>query len=236
MSRRHIRSPGWITASILTSVLLISGCNRISEGLGLSSPPAKAAPIEKGDPAAAASAAQIETTKGAPAATGTRRGTTAGSRNRTPSARRTAAVSPVAPPVGSGTSADAATSDPDTLAASGLSNSAPSAAPVVTGSRPAYVDQRSIIYSQADTDVVPARLLTVQNGGPLFRNMKMDVNTIELVISKQGRVEQVRLVSPVKRMTDMLLLSGAKTWRFSPALKNGQPVRYRTQYSWQTTP
>jgi hypothetical protein len=37
-------------------------------------------------------------------------------------------------------------------------------------------------------------------------------------------------------MTDMLLLSGAKTWKFVPALKDGQPVRYRTQFSWDATP
>jgi hypothetical protein len=114
--------------------------------------------------------------------------------------------------------------------------STPADAPVVVGSRPLVADERSIVYSKADPDVTPPRLLTVQNGGPTFRNMKMDVNTMELLISKQGRVEQVKLMTPVKRMTDMLLLSGAKTWRFSPALKNGQPVRYRTQYSWQTTP
>jgi len=59
---------------------------------------------------------------------------------------------------------------------------------------------------------------------------------MELVISKQGRVEQVKLLTPTKRMTDMLLLSGAKTWKFTPAIRNGQPVRYRTQFSWETTP
>ena len=46
----------------------------------------------------------------------------------------------------------------------------------------------------------------------------------------------MKLVTPPKRMTDMLMLSGAKTWRFSPALKNGQPVRYRTEFSWEMTP
>jgi len=48
-------------------------------------------------------------------------------------------------------------------------------------------------------------------------------------------VQQVKLAAPPKRMTDMLLLSGAKTWRFTPALKDGQPVRYRTVVSWETT-
>jgi hypothetical protein len=96
-------------------------------------------------------------------------------------------------------------------------------------------DDRSI-YSKADLDVTPARLLTPQTGGPTFRNVKPDINTMELVVSKLGRVEQVKLITPVRRMTDMLLLSGAKTWKFTPAMKNGQPVRYRTQFSWETMP
>lgn len=84
--------------------------------------------------------------------------------------------------------------------------------------------------------MVPAKLLTPQKGGPTFRNITPDVNTMEIVVSTQGRVEQVKLVTPPKRMTDMLMLSGAKTWKFSPALKNGQPVRYRTEFSWEMTP
>jgi len=61
------------------------------------------------------------------------------------------------------------------------------------------------------------------------------VNTMEVVISKLGRVEEARLTAPPKRMTDMLLLSGAKMWKFTPAMKDGQPVRYRTMVSWETT-
>jgi hypothetical protein len=91
------------------------------------------------------------------------------------------------------------------------------------------------IYSDDDQDVVPARLLTTQTGGPLFRGIQPDMNTMELLISPQGRVEQVRLISPTKRMTDMLLLSGAKTWKFAPALRDGEPVRYRTMFSWEVT-
>ena len=82
--------------------------------------------------------------------------------------------------------------------------------------------------------MVPARLLVSQNGGGLNASVA-DINTMELVISKFGRVEQVKLSAPAKRMTDMVLLSSAKTWKFTPAMRNGQPVRYRTRYSWETT-
>ena len=95
-------------------------------------------------------------------------------------------------------------------------------------------DEGSPIYSMDDQDVVPARLLVSQNVGGLNAAVA-DINTMELVISKFGRVEQVKLSAPAKRMTDMVLLSSAKTWKFTPATRNGQPVRYRTRYSWETT-
>lgn len=94
----------------------------------------------------------------------------------------------------------------------------------------------SPIYSPDDPDVTPAVLLSTKEAGPVLRGMHSDMNTMELIVSELGRVEEVRLLSPAKRMTDMLLLSGAKTWRFSPALRNGQPVRYRTMFSWPTVP
>ena len=92
------------------------------------------------------------------------------------------------------------------------------------------------IYSEDDPDVTPAKLLTTREGGPLFRGMVPDMNTMEMVVSEQGRVEQVRLLTPAKRMTDVLLLSGAKTWKFAPAMRDGQPVRYRTMFSWPSIP
>jgi hypothetical protein len=59
---------------------------------------------------------------------------------------------------------------------------------------------------------------------------------MELLIDETGRVERVRLVSEPVRMSDMMLLSGAKTWRFHPALKDGRPVKYRLTLSWIVAP
>jgi hypothetical protein len=42
-------------------------------------------------------------------------------------------------------------------------------------------------------------------------------------------VEQVRLISTSNRFQDRMIVSAAKAWQFEPAMKNGQPVRYRTQ-------
>ena len=63
-----------------------------------------------------------------------------------------------------------------------------------------------------------------------------NVNVMEIVIGDDGAVERVHLVSQPRRLTDMMLLSGAKSWRFAPASKNGLPVRYRMAFSWATTP
>lgn len=52
---------------------------------------------------------------------------------------------------------------------------------------------------------------------------------IELVIAPDGIVESVKLVpgkAPVM-VTESMLLSAAKAWRFSPATKGGEAVRYR---------
>jgi serine/threonine protein kinase len=99
---------------------------------------------------------------------------------------------------------------------------------------PSAAVTRATNDGRARRDVTPARLLTSQNGAGLDASIT-DVNSMELVISKLGRVEQAKLSAPAKRMTDMVLLSSAKTWKFAPAMRNGQPVRYRTVYSWETT-
>jgi len=50
---------------------------------------------------------------------------------------------------------------------------------------------------------------------------------LEVVISQRGEVERIKLLSPPRRMVDVMALSAAKMWRFDPALKDGAPVRYR---------
>ena len=62
------------------------------------------------------------------------------------------------------------------------------------------------------------------------------VNRMAVIVSPDGSVERVQLVDGPTRMPDMMLLSGAKTWRFSPAIKDGEPVRYRTVLTWSGLP
>jgi hypothetical protein len=114
---------------------------------------------------------------------------------------------------------------------------APLPAPLAAVDIPAQPEVVRALYSSADPDVSPpvflfpswtAPLILGANGEPLDR--------MEIVVSATGEVERVRLVNGPTRMPDMMLLSAAKSWRFRPALKDGEPVRYRTTASWTGFP
>ena len=96
--------------------------------------------------------------------------------------------------------------------------------------------ETSRIYSSADPDVTPPEIRNPQLPPPLLSGVHAEVNTIELIVTEDGTVDRVRLVSAPRRMSDMMLLSGAKTWRFEPALRDGRPVKYRLLLSWDATP
>ncbi len=53
------------------------------------------------------------------------------------------------------------------------------------------------------------------------------VGTLELTISESGGVDQVRLISPLNRYQERMLVAAAKAWHFEPAMKDGRPVRFR---------
>lgn len=124
-------------------------------------------------------------------------------------------VQPQAPQTGAGAAAIVTTPFPPT----------PTATPTPT-----------TIYSASDTTVQPAvltrqQLLPPAFGGGVGRPIRM-----ELIISPAGTVERARFLEAPQRMADMMLLSSAKTWQFTPAMKDGQPVRYRTVLSWVGAP
>jgi hypothetical protein len=91
-----------------------------------------------------------------------------------------------------------------------------------------------VTYSSADRDVEPPALVFPQLTPPLLRagTSVPAMNRMVVVVSPEGTVERVQLVEGPARMVDMMLLSGAKAWRFTPAFKDGEPVRYRTVISW----
>lgn len=90
----------------------------------------------------------------------------------------------------------------------------------------------SIVYSQADADVVPP--LAIYPRFPSARPPGVgedDLAEFEVVISEMGTVEAVRARSVPATMAEAMRmtmnLSAAKAWRFSPGMKDGEPVRYR---------
>jgi hypothetical protein len=120
------------------------------------------------------------------------------------------------------------------------------AVPNVVASQPAAVYEQltpremepEAVYSSADQTVEPPVLLFPQLPPPLMVHGQSAtmVNRMVVVVSPEGTVERVKLVEGPARLTDMMLLSGAKTWRFTPALKDGEAVRYRTEISWAALP
>ena len=82
------------------------------------------------------------------------------------------------------------------------------------------------IYTAADVDVSrpnphPSQVPWQWPGGA------SGTEKLEVVVSQRGEVERIKLLSPPRRMVDVMALSAAKMWTFDPALKDGSPVRYR---------
>ena len=84
------------------------------------------------------------------------------------------------------------------------------------------------IYSGRDADVEPPILLYPQIPANLMLAGENRLNIMELVVSETGSVERVRLVAGPSRLPDVMLLSGAKAWRFKPAAREGEAGRHRT--------
>ena len=103
---------------------------------------------------------------------------------------------------------------------------------------PAETVDPEAIYTSADAGINPPKMLYPQLPPPplVVSTSDNSVNVMEIIIGGNGSVERVRLVSQPRRMTDMMLLSGAKSWKFAPASKDGLPVRYRMAFAWATTP
>jgi TonB family protein len=86
------------------------------------------------------------------------------------------------------------------------------------------------LFSPADPDVEPATLVRPQMPSPRPPSGPDQRDSVfDLIIDQNGRVEQVRLVSPANRFNDRMLIAAAKAWQFLPATKDGQPVRYKLQ-------
>ena len=128
---------------------------------------------------------------------------------------------------------------PSAPVATGAQELEPSAAvPSLSSTTPFVAAETDRVYSGDDSDVQPPTMRYPQLPAPLMMSSSRSerVNRMEILVATDGSVERVRLVGIPARMPDMMLLSGAKLWRFSPALKDGEPVRYRTFVTWSGFP
>jgi len=110
--------------------------------------------------------------------------------------------------------------------------------PAVVAAESIQPVDRPVLYSSEDADVEPPVLL-----GPLprpivvvDRKLAKIVNRLEVLVAPDGTVERARFIDGPHRMPDTMLLSGAKTWKFAPASKNGKPVWYRAFVTWSGVP
>jgi TonB family protein len=89
------------------------------------------------------------------------------------------------------------------------------------------------VYGVDDDGIVPpvAQVQTMPMWTPPNDNFRRVTFTgsIEVVIDERGSVESARMSQPLNAVYDQLLLSAAKNWRYTPAMLQGQPVKYRRQ-------
>jgi len=84
------------------------------------------------------------------------------------------------------------------------------------------------VYAEADDGVTPPAPLSRQLPATLpFGITSSTVGRLEMLISRDGEVEIVKLHTPLNRYHERMIVSAAKAWRYRPALKDGKPVRFR---------
>ena len=172
------------------------------------------------DPAPAS--AQVDAPAAEPS-TGRSRGTTTPSRTR--AARRAAEASAAA--------ATAAPAPADTGQAPTPAEAPATVTSAAVVPEPADVapsEGAPMIFTSADPTVTPpviVRPMLPRDTSPHVPPEQIGV--IEVLVDEQGDVVSVRLISPANRFHERMLVSAAKMWKFRPAYKDGQPVRYRTR-------
>ena len=119
---------------------------------------------------------------------------------------------------------------PKTLPARGRSP-APAMAPSLAPPAPiVWSDLQT--YSSTDEDVEPPRVSEELLASLRTLGVPGTTNTIELLVTADGQVNRVRLLSPPHQLPDMMVLGATKTWQLEPAMRHGRAVTYRFVVSW----
>ena len=107
-----------------------------------------------------------------------------------------------------------------------------STSPDVAGDEPETTEpavdplRSAAVFDSRDVNVTPPVTLRL-NLPSLGEDDLAQAGVVETIVSASGEVEKVKLVSPPQSVHEAMILSAIKTWRFQPAMKDGQPVRYR---------
>ena len=106
-------------------------------------------------------------------------------------------------------------------AAEAAAAAAAAAPPVVAGAR---------IYSDVDKDVRPpveiSQTLPAWTPPPGVSDLQEFRGALRVLIDEQGRVESASIVQSIAPTYDPALLTATKSWKFQPAQRNGEAVKY----------
>jgi outer membrane biosynthesis protein TonB len=84
------------------------------------------------------------------------------------------------------------------------------------------------VFSEANADVVPPSLVRSRlPSSPPPGIRAEELPEVEVVVSPLGQVESVKLLTPDAGVLPSMMLSAIKNWKFEPATRNGEAVRYR---------
>jgi hypothetical protein len=98
-----------------------------------------------------------------------------------------------------------------------------------TQGAPAATDAGSTIYSRQDSPLVAPPMLVSPRVPtiPASGAAASAAPEVDVVVAASGEVESVKLVAGQTTALSGMQISAVKAWRFAPATRNGQPVRYR---------
>ena len=88
------------------------------------------------------------------------------------------------------------------------------------------------VFSAEDPDVTPP--VEIRRTMPVWTPPAPTVarfefrGTLEVVVDETGNVASAAIRKSTTPVYDAALLDAAKSWRYRPAIRNGEPVRYRT--------
>ncbi|MGE3707076.1 MAG: energy transducer TonB, partial [Vicinamibacterales bacterium] len=87
------------------------------------------------------------------------------------------------------------------------------------------------VYTVANPEVTPPVEVqrTFPRWSPPTRAMALLIQTglLEIVVDEKGAVQSARMAKTVFPTYDALLVAAARDWKFTPAMREGRPVRYR---------